>query len=338
MVVGSVALDTVETPFGKVEEVLGGTASNFSFAARHYSDVRIVGIVGQDFPKEYWELFRARGVDVAGLQSVPGKTFRWAARYDFDLNTAHTLDTQLNVFADFHPILPTDYRASDLVFLGNIDPILQMEVLSQVTSPRLTVLDSMNYWIERKRDDLTRVIQQVDIVLLNEAEVRQYAQSYNLLAAARTILALGPKAIIIKKGEYGALMISRDEEEEIFIAPAYPLEIVKDPTGAGDSFAGGFLGYLASTGDFSAAGIRRAMARGSVIASFTVEDFSVKRLLSVTQEEIEERYQQFQRLTFFEHSCRYADECQRLEFAWATDGRSPVLNARVETEALNPAL
>ncbi len=320
MVVGSVALDTVETPFGKLEEGLGGTASYFSFAARHYASVKIVGVVGQDFPEKYRELFRSRGVDLAGLQTLPGKTFRWAGRYDFDLNTAHTLDTQLNVFTDFHPELPEDYRASDLVFLGNIHPKLQLDVLAQAKSPRLTVLDSMNYWIERTKEELTEVIRKVDIVLLNEAEVRQYAQSYNLLTAARGILALGPKAIIIKKGEYGALMISREKEEEIFISPAYPLESVKDPTGAGDSFAGGFLGYLASTGDYSAAGIRKAMVHGSVIASFTVEDFSVNRLVSATQEEIEERYQQFQRLTFFEHSCKHADDCQRLELAWSSNG------------------
>jgi len=315
MVVGTVALDTVETPFGRVEEALGGTASYFAFAARHYTDVKIVGVVGQDFPDRYRRLFESHQVDVAGLRSLPGRTFRWKGRYDFDLNTAQTLDTQLNVLVDFHPILPEEYRASNLVFLGNIDPKLQLDVLAQVRSPRLTVLDSMNYWIERQKEDLTRVIRKVDIVLLNEAEVRQYAQNYNLLAAARGILELGPKAIIIKKGEYGALMISRDEE--IFIAPAYPLESVKDPTGAGDSFAGGFLGYLAGSGDFSSAGIRSAMVHGSVVASFTVEDFSVNRLLTATREEIEERYQRFQQLTFFEHSCKHADDCGLLEFAWA---------------------
>ncbi|MHB0870557.1 MAG: PfkB family carbohydrate kinase [Chloroflexota bacterium] len=315
LVVGTVALDSVETPFGKVEEALGGTASYFAFAARHYTDVKIVAVVGEDFPRGYRELFESHNIDVAGLQTLPGRTFRWAGHYDFDLNTAHTLDTQLNVLLDFHPLLPDDYRASELVFLGNIDPILQRDVLAQASSPKLTVLDSMNFWIERKREDLTRVISMVDVVLLNEAEVRQYAQSYNLLAAARTILDLGPKAIIIKKGEYGALMIS--EEGEIFIAPAYPLESVKDPTGAGDSFAGGFLGYLASTGDFSASGIRKAMIHGSVIASFTVEDFGVNRLVSATWKEIEARYQEFQRLTFFEHSCRHADDCQRLEYSWA---------------------
>ncbi len=315
LVVGTVALDTVETPFGKVEEALGGTASYFAFAARHYTDVKIVGVVGRDFPDQHRELFKTHGVDTAGLQTQDGKTFRWVGQYDFDLNTAHTLDTQLNVLMDFHPSLPDSYRATELLFLGNIDPKLQLDVLTQTKGPRLTVLDSMNYWIERQREDLTQVIKKVDIVLLNEAEARQYAQTYNLLAAARSILDLGPKALIIKKGEYGALMIS--EDGEIFMAPAYPLESVKDPTGAGDSFAGGFLGYLAGSGDFSPNGIRKAMIHGSVIASFTVEDFSVNRLISATKDEIEARYQEFQRLTFFEHSCRHAVDCQRLEFAWA---------------------
>ncbi len=315
MVVGTVALDSVETPFGSVKDALGGTASYFAFAARHYAPVKIVGVVGEDFPGRYLELFRRGNVDVDGLKRLPGNTFRWAGRYDFDLNTAHTLETQLNVLVDFHPALPESYRASDLVFLGNIDPDLQKDVLTQVASPRLTVLDSMNYWIERKREELTRVMSMVDIVLLNEAEVRQFAETYNLLGAARKVLALGPRALFIKKGEYGALMITG--EDEIFIAPAYPLESVKDPTGAGDSFAGGFLGYLAASGDFTASGIRKAMIHGSVIASFTVEDFSVNRLLAVTRQEIESRYQQFQQITFFEHTCRHADDCQRLQFTWS---------------------
>jgi sugar/nucleoside kinase (ribokinase family) len=310
LVVGTVALDSVETPFGKVEEALGGTASYFSFAARHYTDVKIVAVVGEDFPQQHLDLFKSRQIDVNGLQLLPGKTFRWSGYYDFDLNTAHTIETQLNVLPLFHPSLPEDYRESEIVFLANIDPDLQMEVLNQTKSPALTVLDSMNYWISGKKEALTRVMSKVDIVLLNEAEVRQYAGTYNLLAAARQILCLGPKALIIKKGEYGALMIA--DGGEIFIVPAYPLESVKDPTGAGDSFAGGFLGYLSSNGDFSPSGIRRAMVHGSVIASFTVEDFSVNRLLSITRDEIEARYQEFKQLTFFENSCEFAAECERV--------------------------
>ncbi len=311
LVVGTVALDSVETPFGKVVEALGGTASYFSFAARHYADVKIVAVVGEDFPQEHLDLFKSQQVDVTGLQILPGKTFRWSGYYDYDLNTAHTLETQLNVLPLFHPKLPEDYRESEIVFLANIDPDLQREVLGQVSSPRLTVLDSMNYWIERKKESLTRVMSMVDIVLLNEAEVRQYAESYNLLTAARRVLSLGPKALVIKKGEYGALMVS--SEGEIFITPAYPLESVRDPTGAGDSFAGGFLGYLASSGEFGPAGIRKAMVHGSVIASFAVEDFSVNRLLNVTRQEIDARYQEFRQLTFFEHSCEHAAECEWLK-------------------------
>ncbi len=314
LVVGTVALDSVETPFGSVQDALGGTASYFAFAARHFADTKIVAVVGEDFPQEYLALFEQSNIDVAGLQKLPGRTFRWSGYYDYDLNTAHTRDTQLNVLVDFHPSLPMDYRESELVFLGNIDPVLQLDVLAQ-TSPELTVLDSMNFWIERKRDELTRVIEKVDVVLLNEAEVRQYAQTYNLLAAARRILDLGPKALIVKKGEYGAMMVDRDGD--VFVAPAFPLESLKDPTGAGDSFAGGFLGHLASTHDFSAAGIRKAMIHGSVVASFTVEDFSVNRLLSLTRGEISERYNDLKRLTFFDHQCKHADSCERLELAWA---------------------
>jgi len=312
LVVGSVALDSVETPFGKVQDALGGTASFFSFAARHYSDVKIVAVVGEDFPREYRGLFDGGNIDLSGLQTLPGRTFRWSGLYDYNLNTAHTLDTQLNVFSEFHPVLPESHRDTELLFLGNIHPELQREVLLQTKSPVLTVLDSMNFWIEREKEALTRVMEMVDIVLFNEAEARQYAETPNLLEAARRILALGPRSVIIKQGEYGAMMYSGNRE--IFMSPAYPLEGVKDPTGAGDSFAGGFLGQLAGSGDFSPAGIRKAMIHGSVIASFTVEDFSVNRLLSVTREEIERRYQEFRHLTFFEHTCKHAVDCQRVEW------------------------
>ncbi len=313
LVVGSVALDSVETPFGKVDDALGGTASYFALAARSFVGVKIVGVVGEDFPGEYLSIFKRRGIDTEGLQVVQGKTFRWAGRYDYDLNTAHTLDTQLNVFMDFHPVLPPSYRQCDLVFLGNIHPALQLDVLSQ-TSPKLSVLDSMNFWIERNREELTRVIEKVDVVLFNEAEVRQYARAYNLIVAARRILELGPRALIIKRGEYGAMMVTHDDE--LFMAPAFPLESVKDPTGAGDSFAGGFLGYLAGTRDIGSQGIRKAMIHGTVIASFTVEDFSVNRLLTVTDEEIKQRYEALKRLTFFDHHCKHAANCDRLELAW----------------------
>ncbi|HEY8477587.1 MAG TPA: PfkB family carbohydrate kinase [Chloroflexota bacterium] len=298
LVVGSLGLDDVETPFGRVNAVLGGTVAHFSLAASLYTRVQVVAVVGEDFPPQYLDLFRQRNIDLGGLQQRPGKTFRWKARYEFDLNVAHTLDTQLNVFAEFHPLLPESYRSAPFVFLANIDPRLQLEVLDQVASPRLVALDSMNFWIERSRPLLTEVMRRVHLVLLNEAEVRQYADTHNLYVAARRILSLGPRALVVKKGEHGAMLIERDGE--VFVVPALPLTEVVDPTGAGDSFAGGFMGYLASTGDLSPAGLRRAMVHGSATASFAVQDFSVRRLVSLTRDEMHACLQAFRRLTHFE--------------------------------------
>ena len=301
LVVGSVALDTVETPFGTVTEALGGSATYFSIAASTFTKVNLVGVVGDDFPSQYVERMQRAGVDLAGLQIRGGKTFRWAGYYDYDLNTAHTLATELNVFSSFHPVLPEGYEGSEFVFLANIDPDLQHEVLQQVTGAKLKVMDTMNFWIDGKRDALTRTMSAVDVVLMNEAEVRQYAGTYNLSLAAHAILALGTRILIVKKGEYGCVMFS---DSGYFVAPAYPLETVKDPTGAGDSFAGGFMGYLAHTCDVSSASIRRAIVYGSVVASFAVEDFSVDRLTSLTPDEIAARYREFQDFTYFEHSTR----------------------------------
>lgn len=297
LVVGSVALDTVQTPFGSVTEALGGSATYFSLAASLYTQVNLVAVVGSDFPPRHVELLEHAGVDLTGLETCEGKTFRWIGKYDFDLNTAHTIDTQLNVFAAFHPKLPDAYKESPIVFLANIDPDLQFEVLQQVTGARLKVMDTMNFWIEGKRESLTRTMSAVDVVLMNEAEVRQYANSYSLVAGARKILALGPSALVVKKGEYGCVMFT---DTEYFVAPAYPLEQVKDPTGAGDSFAGGFIGYLAQVGDITPTTIRRAIVHGSVVASFTVEEFGVERLRSIRQEEIARRYCDFQEFTFFD--------------------------------------
>ncbi|MBI2939958.1 MAG: sugar kinase [Chloroflexi bacterium] len=297
LVVGSVALDSVATPFGQVERALGGSAVYFSLAARHYRTVRLVGVVGDDFPEEYVRLLRESAVDLRGLQSVPGQTFHWAGRYDHDLNVAHTLDTRLNVFAGFHPVLPDSYRASEFVFLANIDPTLQLDVLRQVERPLLTVVDTMNFWIAGKRDALTEVIRQTDVVLMNEAELRQYAGTDRLLAGARHVLSLGPRALVVKKGENGAALFA---DGVYFVAPAYPLEEVRDPTGAGDSFAGGFVGYLARTGDVTDAALRRAVIHGSVAASFTVEDFSVRRLVRVTRDEVGRRFQDMRQFTWFE--------------------------------------
>ena len=299
VVVGSMALDTVKTPFGEVKEVLGGAATFFSLAASQFTRVQVVAVVGEDFPEEHLDLLRSKNVDVSGVQRRPGRTFRWTGEYTYDLNTAHTLDTQLGVFADFHPELPDHYRDAEFIFLANIDPVLQLEVVRQMRSPRLRALDSMNFWIESKRAELTEAISNVDVVLLNEGEVREYAGTYNLFVAARRVLDLGPTALVAKKGEHGAVLISPGG---MFIAPAFPLESVLDPTGAGDSFAGGFIGYLASVGDVSLASIKRAMIHGSTIASFAVEDFSVNRLVRLQPEEVQARFEQFRELMTFEEN------------------------------------
>ena len=298
--VGSVALDTIETPFGKVENVLGGAGSYFSLAASALTRVRLVGVVGSDLPQQYLDLLAARGVDLSGLERIPnGRTFRWAGRYDYDLNVAHTLDTQLNVFADFRPRLPEAYWDTEFVYLANITPRLQLDVLEQVRQPRFVGLDSMNFWIANPetRRELSRVIQRVDAVFMNDAEIRQYTGKYNLFEAARDVLDQGPRVVLMKKGEHGAVAVSRDG---IFVAAAYPLESVKDPTGAGDSFAGGFMGHLSATNDLSWSGIRRAMVFGSVIASFAVEDFGVGGLLGMRREAIEQRYEILRQYTQFE--------------------------------------
>lgn len=301
LVVGSVGLDDVQTPFGRRKEALGGSSTYFATAASLYGQVRLVGVVGTDFPQEYTDFLASRGVDLRGLQFADGKTFRWAARYDYDLNVAQTLDTQLNVFAQFHPRLPEDYRSSEYVFLANIDPDLQIEVLEQVQDPRLTVLDTMNYWIDYKKDALTRAMSMVDIVLINEAEARQYAQTFSLIRAARKILDLGPKALVVKRGEYGAVLYVNggDMCSSCFFAPAYPLEKIEDPTGAGDSFAAGFMGSLSNGGDHSPEGLRRAVVHGSVVASFAVQGFSVDRLSTLTMEDIEGRYADFRQFVRF---------------------------------------
>jgi sugar/nucleoside kinase (ribokinase family) len=297
LVVGTVGLDTVETPFGRVEEALGGSAAYFAAAAAAQgAQVQLVSVIGEDFPAEHRD-FLASKADVEGLEVLPGRCFRWSGKYHFDMNQRDTLDTQLNVLAEFNPKLPPSYRNAETVFLANVDPVLQLRVLDQAPNAKLVMLDSMNFWISGARDALTEVIKRVDIVMMNEEEVRQYSDTPNLLKGARAILALGPKTLIIKKGEYGAVLFRGDG---YFYCPAYPLEDVKDPTGAGDSFAGGFLGYLAQADEVSMAHLRRALVYGSVVASFTVEDFSVKRLATVTKDELRRRYQEFREFTFFD--------------------------------------
>jgi sugar/nucleoside kinase (ribokinase family) len=307
LVVGSVAFDTIRTPFGLATEVLGGSANYFSVAASFFTDVRLVAVVGEDFPDEHLEFLRRRGVDLRGLQRMPGKTFRWVGEYGFDFNEAKTLDTQLNVFADFTPRIPEDYRDSDVVFLANIDPDLQRDVLRQVRRPALVAADTMNYWIARKREALRETLTLVDALIINDAETRQLANEPNLVRAARTIQSWGPRILIIKRGEYGALLCVGGEW---FSAPALPLESVQDPTGAGDCFAGGAVGYLAHRMRFDADHLRQAMIMGSVMASFNVEAFSLDRLRTLTMAEIEARFKMFRRLVHFEDLAVQWGDCR----------------------------
>jgi len=297
LVVGSVAFDSVETPFGKVEEVLGGSAIYFSVAASFFSKVGMVAVVGEDFPSLYLEFLKEKNIDIGGLKKVKGSTFRWKGKYGFDLNEALTLDTRLNVFQDFRPEIPERYQDAEYVFLANIDPELQLRVLDQVENPKLVALDTMNFWIEGKPDKLKEAVGRVDIFVINEAEAREFMQEPNLVKAAKKILSLGPKTLIVKRGEYGALMFHGDS---VFSAPAYPLEFIYDPTGAGDSFAGGFMGYLANTRNAEDGVIRQAMIFGSVMASFNVEDFSLNRMKYLTYPEIERRFREFKKLCTFE--------------------------------------
>lgn len=296
LVVGSVAYDVVETPFGKCEKMLGGSASHFSISASFFTDVGIVGVVGGDFSDG--EVFAEHRINTQDLECIEnGKTFRWGGRYDYDLNVAHTLFTDLNVFADFQPKLSEESKRSRLLFLGNIQPDLQRGVREQMPGAELVALDTMNLWIENTRDSLVRTISMVDVVIINDAEARQLTAIPNLIKAAREILRWGPKALIIKRGEYGAALFTSDS---YFAIPAYPLESVFDPTGAGDTFAGGFMGYLASQEKLDEAAMRRAMIFGSVMASFNVEEFGTQRVRRLTHAEINDRFHAFKRMTHFD--------------------------------------
>lgn len=300
LVVGSVAYDTVETPFGRAERVLGGSASFFSVAASFFVPVRLVAVVGTDFAQKDLDTLAAHRVDLEGLERAEGKTFHWAGRYSYDLNARETLATDLNVFEAFRPRIPQAYRSSSHVFLGNIHPALQREVLDQVDGPRLVACDTMNFWIERTPEELKETLRRVDVLLINDAEARQLSGEWNIVKAARAIRAMGPRVLVMKKGEHGVVMFG---EHGAFSAPAYPLEEVFDPTGAGDTFAGGFLGYLASVqgdGHPGEEALRRAVVMGSTLASFCVEAFSLDRLLTLTRAEIDERFGLFKRLTHFE--------------------------------------
>jgi len=297
LVVGSVAYDTVETPFGRAERVLGGSASFFSVAASFFTPVNLVGVVGEDFGEQQLSAFRDRPIDLEGLERLDGRTFHWQGKYSYDLNSRDTIRTDLNVFEFFQPKIPVRYRGSEVVFLGNIDPVLQRGVLEQVDRPRIVACDTMNFWISGKAEELRKTLAKVQVLLVNDAEARELSGEWNLVKAARAIRAMGPRTVVLKKGEHGVLMFDGDEA---FAAPAFPLETVFDPTGAGDTFAGGFLGYLAGCPTPDDAALRRAIVMGSTLASFCVEAFSLDRLLRLTRPEIDERYRRFRDLTVFE--------------------------------------
>ena len=297
LVVGSVAFDTVETPFGRAERVLGGSASFFSVAASFFVPVNLVAVVGNDFSEKELAAFRDRPIDLEGLERADGPTFLWEGKYSYDLNARETVCTDLNVFEFFKPRIPPAYRRSEQVFLGNIDPVLQRQVLEQVEKPKVVACDTMNFWISGRRDELLETLKHVDVLLINDAELRELSGEWNVVKAARAVRAMGPRTLVIKKGEHGVLMFSA---EGSFAAPAYPLEAVFDPTGAGDTFAGGFLGYLASARVDGEESLRRAVIMGSTLASFCVEAFSLDRLLTLTRPEIDERFRLFKRLTHFE--------------------------------------
>jgi len=298
LVVGTVAFDNIQTPFGKADRCLGGSATYFSVAASFFTEVDLIAVIGDDFTERDMHIFHGRRINLDGLERVRGaKTFYWSGEYGYDLNVAKTRDTQLNVFADFHPRLNEKQKNTDVLFLANIHPELQMDVLNQTKRPKLVALDTMNLWIATKREALENAFRQVDLVVINEAETRQFTNEANLIKGARQILALGPHTIVIKRGEYGVLMITRDT---VFAVPAYPLENVFDPTGAGDTFAGGFLGYVASCREHSDRELRRAIIFGSVLASFTVEKFSLDRLREISIEDVQQRYRAFRALTHFE--------------------------------------
>jgi sugar/nucleoside kinase (ribokinase family) len=297
LVVGSVAFDGIETPHGKVDRTLGGAASYFALAASHFAPVRLVGIVGEDFTAKDEAVFRGRRIDLAGLEHAQGKTFFWAGRYSKNMNERTTLVTDLNVFANFNPTLPKAYLDSSAIFLANIDPKLQLSVLKQVQGkPKVIGLDTMNYWIERTPAELRETLKHVHILMINDDETRQLTGEHNLLVAAKSVLKMGPKMLVIKRGEHGALLVHKGF---MFSVPAYPLEAVFDPTGAGDSFAGGFMGYLAAARSVNEQTLRSAMVYGSVLGSFTVERFGVERLMKLKRSEIAARAKLFSKLTSF---------------------------------------
>jgi len=299
LIVGTVAFDAIETPFGKTDKILGGAATYIGLSASNF-DVKsaVVSVVGDDFPEEYLDLLTRNNINIEGLEVVKGgKTFFWSGKYHNDLNSRDTLDTQLNVLADFNPVVPESHKDSEYVMLGNLHPLVQLSVLDQVKDPKLVVLDTMNFWMDNTLDDLMKVIARVDVITINDEEARQLSGEYSLVKAARKIEEMGPKYVVIKKGEHGALLFHKDQ---VFFAPALPLEEVFDPTGAGDTFAGGFIGYLARTGDISFENMKSAIIYGSNLASFCVEKFGTERMQTLTGDQVNKRLDEFKKLTQFE--------------------------------------
>lgn len=304
LVVGSIALDSVETPFGSTADALGGSAVFFGYAASMFHPVQAVGVIGDDFPQPELGQMAERGVDLAGVEQAPGESFRWKGKYSFDLQNRETLDTRLGVFAEFQPRLPDAYRSAKLIFLGNIDPALQLQVLDQIEQPDLVACDTMNYWIQGARATLLELLERIDVLMVNDAEARQLSGDWNVYRAARWILDHGPTIVIVKQGEYGAVMV---DAEGVFYVPAYPLEEIYDPTGAGDAFAGGFMGHLARSGDLSRANLRRAMVYGATTGSFAVERFSIDRFREIGVAEVTARARAFADLVHFDTSDGFGD-------------------------------
>jgi len=296
LVVGSVALDTIKTPFGKEKDILGGSATFSAVSASVFSLVNLVAVVGQDFPNEYIKLLKNKGIDLTGLKKEKGKTFRWEGEYGRDFSNPKTIRTNLNVFGEFNPIIPKAYQKNKFIFLANIDPQIQEKVLNQVKKPKIVACDTMNYWINTKRSQLVKLLRRVDICLLNETEAKELVGENNLVKAGKEILKLGPSVVIIKKGEHGVLLFS---QKHIFTTPAYLLESVYDPTGAGDTFAGGLMGYLAKVKKYNQKSLREAVVYGSIMATFAVEDFSLRRLQNVTVSDVQRRLSIFRKITNF---------------------------------------
>ncbi|MEN8375463.1 MAG: PfkB family carbohydrate kinase [Gemmatimonadota bacterium] len=303
LVVGSVAIDAIETPFGKVDDALGGSANYFAAAASLLAPVGVVAVVGDDYDLDRLDFLAGRKVDLSGIERRAGESFFWAGRYSYDLNSRDTLETRLGVFADFNPVIPERHRDAEWVFLGNIDPTLQLQVLEQIRAPKLVACDTMNYWIERTPDELMKLLERVDVLLVNDAEARELSGEHNLVRAARWIRARGPEMVVIKKGENGAILFGPDAT---FFVPGFPLEDVFDPTGAGDAFAGGFLGYLAHRGAAGTQDLKRAMVYGSVMGSFAVEQFGLRRFISLALQEVDDRVRDFQAMTSFDLEIRDA--------------------------------